>query len=48
MRFDELELEPVPLIEDPIAADVEDVATAPRFKRLLALLTDLYDALEVR
>src|SRR6266568_4189927 len=39
MRFDELELEPVPLIEEPIAVD--DVSTAPRFKRLLALLTDL-------
>lgn len=41
MRFDELELEPVPLIEEPIAVDVDDVSTAPRFKRLLALLTDL-------
>lgn len=41
MRFDEVELEPVPLgIEEPevVAASTND---APRGKRLLALLTDL-------
>jgi uncharacterized RDD family membrane protein YckC len=39
MRFDQLELEPVPSIDIPLA--VESDAPAPRFKRLLALLVDL-------
>lgn len=41
MRFDEVELEPVPLgIEEP-AAVIASGEDAPRGKRLLALLTDL-------
>lgn len=43
-RFDEIELESVPLIEEPPAlAAVPEPAVdyAPRFRRLLALLTDL-------
>jgi uncharacterized RDD family membrane protein YckC len=42
-RFDEVELEPVPLIEEPAAAGEppQGIAEAPRFRRLLALLTDL-------
>jgi uncharacterized RDD family membrane protein YckC len=43
MRFDEMELEAVPLGE-PHPPDVETLAEesdAPRFKRLMALLTDL-------
>ncbi|HEX8169712.1 MAG TPA: RDD family protein [Thermoanaerobaculia bacterium] len=42
-RFDEIELEAVPVIEEP-AAEQRTTATgarASRFKRLLALLTDL-------
>src|SRR3954454_16384653 len=40
MRFDEVELEAVPEIEDaPVAVVVE--RSAPWYKRLLALLTDL-------
>lgn len=40
MRFDELELEAVPAIAaPPVEVDTSDAA--PRFKRLLALLTDL-------
>ncbi len=43
-RFDEIELEPVPLIEEPpalaaVAPPSDD--DAPRFRRLLALFTDL-------
>lgn len=44
MRFDEVELAPVvfELPEEPVdAAPVIQDAAAPRFKRLLALLTDL-------
>lgn len=43
MRFDEMELEPVPLIEElaPAAAVHDDIAPARWYKRLLALLTDL-------
>jgi uncharacterized RDD family membrane protein YckC len=48
MRFDEVELEPVPVIGDPIESapplvdvEVDDISAAPRFRRLLALLTDL-------
>src|SRR5438045_960118 len=44
MRFDEMELEPVPVIADPIESAppiADDAAAAPRFRRLLALLTDL-------
>ncbi|HEY2321804.1 MAG TPA: RDD family protein [Thermoanaerobaculia bacterium] len=46
MRFDEMELEPVPAIAEPaVVLDVvdvdDDVDDAPRFKRLFALLTDL-------
>ncbi len=42
-RFDEIELAPVPLIEEPPLAAVPEPAVddAPRFRRLLALLTDL-------
>lgn len=43
-RFDEIELEPVPLIEEPqaVAALPESSdPSAPLFRRLLALLTDL-------
>ena len=44
-RFDEIELNPVPLIEEPSALSVLSVARsdddASRFRRLLALLTDL-------
>ena len=45
-RFDEIELEPAPLIEEAppaaaVAADEAAVDDAPRFRRLLALLTDL-------
>jgi uncharacterized RDD family membrane protein YckC len=44
-RFDEIELSPVPLIEGPAALSVLPVTRsddeAPRFRRLLALLTDL-------
>src|SRR3954451_13896243 len=40
MRFDEVELEAVPEIEDPPAAVVVERG-APWYKRLLALLTDL-------
>jgi hypothetical protein len=38
-RFDEMELEAVPLVAVPVVH--EDVSAAPRIKRLLALLTDL-------
>ena len=48
MRFDEIELEAVPLIGDEPAATLPDenrdennADAAPRFKRLLALLADL-------
>lgn len=45
MRFDEIELEPVPVIEErPPLAVVPDelrIDHAPRLRRLLALLTDL-------
>jgi uncharacterized RDD family membrane protein YckC len=43
MRFDEVELEPVPLIEELIEepAPVPGDGAAPRLKRLLALLADL-------
>jgi len=48
MRFDEIELEPVPLggigeVEEPAAPSAGPVASgaAPRGRRLLALLTDL-------
>ncbi|HET7435822.1 MAG TPA: RDD family protein [Thermoanaerobaculia bacterium] len=50
MRFDEIELDAVPLVDEPAAAmashhaAADDAATgddAPRGKRLLALLTDL-------
>jgi len=45
MRFDELELESVPVIAEPAvveaAVEVDTSEAAPRFKRLLALLTDL-------
>ena len=43
-RFDEVELEPVPAIEEPPAAAGLAATShdhAPRFRRLLALLTDL-------
>lgn len=44
-RFDEVELEPVPLIEEPQAVAAPSPVSlhddAPRFRRLLALLTDL-------
>jgi uncharacterized RDD family membrane protein YckC len=42
-RFDEIELEPVPLIEDVPAATATQHAPddAPRFRRLLAFLTDV-------
>lgn len=43
-RFDEIELEPVPLIEEPPALAAvlpRSSDDAPRFRRLLALLTDL-------
>jgi len=40
MRFDEMELEAVPVIVEP-AAEVVSPDHAPRFKRLFALLTDL-------
>src|SRR6478672_7511075 len=43
-RFDEIELEPVPLIEEPVAltaAPSPTTGSAPLFRRLLALLTDL-------
>jgi uncharacterized RDD family membrane protein YckC len=41
-RFDEVELEPVPLIEEPapVSEAPLGIADAPRFRRLLALLTD--------
>lgn len=39
MRFDEVELEAVPISEEPIV--VGDDAAVPWYKRLLALLTDL-------
>lgn len=43
MRFDEIELEPVPFgNDDPIPAAITPLSSdAPRIKRLLALLTDL-------
>ncbi|HVR41462.1 MAG TPA: RDD family protein [Thermoanaerobaculia bacterium] len=42
MRFDEIELEPVPFgVDDPIPEPVTQTGEAPRMKRLLALLTDL-------
>ncbi|HEX8251584.1 MAG TPA: RDD family protein [Thermoanaerobaculia bacterium] len=42
MRFDEIELEPVPLgIQEEVAEVVPAGDDAPRGKRLLALLTDL-------
>ena len=44
-RFDEIELQAVPAIDDPAAPPAIEVAArpsdAPRFRRLLALLTDL-------
>jgi hypothetical protein len=39
-RFDEMELEAVPLVAVPVVT-VDEGTAAPRFKRLLALLTDL-------
>src|ERR1051326_1894581 len=41
MRFDEMELEAVPSIAEPVAVEVESSEEAPRFRRLFALLTDL-------
>ncbi|MEA2463899.1 MAG: hypothetical protein QOJ98_1646, partial [Acidobacteriota bacterium] len=42
MRFDEIELEAVPLgIEEVVAVPPPAGATAPYWKRFLALLTDL-------
>ena len=47
MRFDEMELESVPAIAEPVESappvdlDVDAADAAPRFRRLLALLTDL-------
>jgi uncharacterized RDD family membrane protein YckC len=42
MRFDEMELEPVPLgIEEVVAVPQPVEAPAPYWKRFLALLTDL-------
>jgi len=44
MRFDEVELEAVPVMEELPVAPVDDVEVernAPWYKRLLALLTDL-------
>lgn len=44
MRFDEIELEPVPMgVEEVVATEAPPVPTgaAPRGKRLLAFLTDL-------
>ena len=40
MRFDEVELDPVPLIEDVTAPPAEPEG-APRLRRLAALLTDI-------
>jgi len=44
-RFDEIELQAVPMIEDAGAAAAVEIvirtSDAPRFRRLLALLTDL-------
>ena len=39
-RFDEVELEPV-VVEEEATADSTGVSHAPRFRRLIALLTDL-------
>ena len=41
MRFDEVELEAVPMAIEEFAAPVPDSGAAPRGRRLLALLTDL-------
>ncbi|HKR66493.1 MAG TPA: RDD family protein [Thermoanaerobaculia bacterium] len=41
MRFDEVELETVPVLEDVAPDDEAPSDHAPRFRRLLALLTDL-------
>jgi uncharacterized RDD family membrane protein YckC len=41
MRFDEVELETVPLGIDDVAAAPPSTDDAPRFRRLFALLTDL-------
>lgn len=41
MRFDEVELETVPLLESPVVAEARESRTAPLHKRVLALLTDV-------
>jgi uncharacterized RDD family membrane protein YckC len=41
MRFDEMELEPVPVIDDAPAVAIVEAEAARWYKRLLALLTDL-------
>src|SRR5258705_10138107 len=41
MRFDEVELETVPLAVEDVAPAVPAIDHAPRFRRLMALLTDL-------
>lgn len=41
MRFDEVELEGVPLIEEPVPPEAVTAPGAPRLRRLAALLTDI-------
>jgi uncharacterized RDD family membrane protein YckC len=41
MRFDEIELETVPLVPEAESETIDPVSGAPRTRRLLALLTDL-------
>lgn len=41
MRFDEVELDPVPLIEEPVAPEAYSLPGAPRMRRLASLLTDI-------
>lgn len=41
MRFDEVELDPVPLIEEPARPERDPLPGAPRLRRLAALLTDI-------
>ena len=41
MRFDEVELEAVPMVIEELVAPETDSGAAPRGKRLLALFTDL-------